>query len=105
MIDELGVRLVQLASITAGAIILSEYVPMPIGKVTAEGGYRRRYNALIYCTAMSLAGWGAGLVKMPGALWQQSLGVVLLSLISVAMAFAAVAAKKGLWDKKGKLPK
>lgn len=98
--DLIGRMLLQLVTITAGAMALSEWLTIPIGTTSPEPnkGSRKRLNCLIYATLMALVAWRVDWVQYgPGveALWEAVLASLVLAVCSTGVAWGLVAAKKG----------
>ena len=99
----------QFVTITAIAMLLTQLLPIPIGRKADKfgttpverNGTRRPLSALIYAVSLNLLGWAAGLVSvlpeppewMP-ALVGNAAFLVIMSGASVATAHGLVRGKK-----------
>ena len=101
----------QFATITALAMVLTEFIPLPIGKMAdknahtfaEKNGTRRPISALIYSTIFNLLGWVAGVLvhvpEPPEGVHPMVSGaafLLLMSFLSVATAHGLVKGKRAI---------
>jgi len=100
----------QFAAIVAAAMVLSEWLTIPVGsKSTVPGkGSRKRVNTMIYSIGLGVLGYEANLVQMPGdGRLAAYAGVAVTAICAVVAAHLIVQAKKramGQMTGPGKLP-
>jgi len=97
--DTIATSLIAFGTIQAAAMILTEWLALPLFRSKIEPGknlpWRKRLSCFVYATTMASIAVPAGLLELPEAAnpW---LAVPLLGFLSTIIAFGFVKGKKAL---------